>query len=423
MKKRIVTALLCVTQLMVSTLHAQIINPVKVGKDVATDHANRDVYNGADRGMQAVENGVANGVKKVFSKKEKKSGSTASDASSNQANSSSANSSAQTASGGASAGSFKAYANYDFVPGEEVLFEDHFTDDMDGEFPAHWNLKEGQAVVNKQGDDRLVAITKYYTAIQPRMKNASYLPDEFTIEIDLYLDAAYDSNDGVSIWLNVGGETKGRITTNRDYTYCEFPGGKLNGEYPAAIKGEAFLNKWHHFAIAYKNNQLKVYCDQYRILTVPDCGFKPNALTVAGNASDGMPMLFKNFRLAKGGSMNLIGKKFTDSKIIVHGIYFDVNKATIKPESMGSLNQIVKVMQENPDLKFEVGGHTDSDGDDAANMQLSQKRAEAVKAQLVQLGIAAARLSTKGYGESQPMADNASLEGKAMNRRVEFVKK
>jgi len=120
--------------------------------------------------------------------------------------------------------------------------------------------------------------------------------------------------------------------------------------------------------------------------------------------------------------MNMIGKKFTDAKIVTHGINFDVNRAIIKPESMGTLNGIVKIMQDNPEIKFEIGGHTDSDGDDNANMKLSQARADAVRAELITLGIDGGRLTTKGYGRTKPIGDNSTTEGKANNRRVEFVK-
>jgi outer membrane protein OmpA-like peptidoglycan-associated protein len=129
-----------------------------------------------------------------------------------------------------------------------------------------------------------------------------------------------------------------------------------------------------------------------------------------------------NIKVAEGGGMNMIGKKFTDAKIVTHGINFDVDKSTIRPESMGTLNMIVQIMKDNPDIKFDVEGFTDNSGDPAHNLTLSQNRADAVKAQLISMGISSSRLTCKGFGETKPITDNNSPEGKANNRRVEFVK-
>lgn len=317
---------------------------------------------------------------------------------------------------------FKAYNNYDFVPGAAIIFEDDFRGDQDGEFPAHWNLGEGQGVVNKMGEDVVFAITKYYSIYTPAIKKAIYLPLQYTIEFDTWLDAAYDSNEGAYIEFRKGKERIGTLFTNHSAFRMEFGDGRLNGDLPAAIGGDGYHNKWHHVAIAVNGNQMKVYCDQYRVLVVPNNNFKATGIALGGNASEGMAMLIKNFRIAEGGGMNMLGKKFTDTKIITHGINFDYNKATIKPEGMGTLNMIARVMKENPEITFEVGGHTDSDGDNAYNLRLSQQRAEAVRSQLIQLGIPAARLTAKGYGETKPISDNLTLAGKANNRRVEFVK-
>ena len=195
------------------------------------------------------------------------------------------------------------------------------------------------------------------------------------------------------------------------------------GNYPADMIGENFLNKWHHIAIANKDKQIKVYVDQARVVVVPNSNLIPAGISIGGLASQDGPIVFTNVRIADGAGMNMLGKKFTDTKIITHGINFDVNKAIIKPESMGTLNAIVQILKDNTDLKFEVGGHTDSDGDDAANLKLSQARADAVRSQLMVMGVDAARLSTKGYGETKPISDNKTFEGRANNRRVEFVKK
>src|SRR4030095_128742 len=147
--------------------------------------------------------------------------------------------------------------------------------------------------------------------------------------------------------------------------------------------------------------QIKVYLDEQRVLVVPNSNISPASVGFGGIGDQEKPIIIKSIRIAEGGGMNMLGKKFTDTKIITHGINFDYNKSTIRPESMGTLNMIVKLLNENPDLKFEVGGHTDSDGEDAYNLKLSQQRAEAVRTQLITMGIDAGRLSAKGYGESK----------------------
>ena len=111
-----------------------------------------------------------------------------------------------------------------------------------------------------------------------------------------------------------------------------------------------------------------------------------------------------------------------EGKFITRGILFDVNKSSLKNESMGVINEIATMMKEHPEIKFSIEGHTDSDGDDNHNLQLSEQRALAVKNILADLGIDGARLQTKGSGETVPLSDNTSPEGKANNRRVEFVK-
>lgn len=112
----------------------------------------------------------------------------------------------------------------------------------------------------------------------------------------------------------------------------------------------------------------------------------------------------------------------TEGKIITYGIQFDVNKSTLKPESMGAINEIVKLMKQNEDLRFEIGGHTDNTGTTDRNNILSQERADAVKNQMIKMGIDEGRLTTKGYGSSKPVAKNDNAENKARNRRVEFIK-
>lgn len=320
--------------------------------------------------------------------------------------------------------SFKVYQNYDFVPGDKILFEDHFTDDQDGEFPAHWELEKGQATLNKiDGEEAFFLTEGNYVSVKPRMKTAKYLKEPFTVEFDYYnKDNAY----GIITFLgriNEECQCESTADVQVSNTGASFGGAvTFNKDYPEELQGDNFINKWHHVAIAVKGRQLKIYVDQNRVLVVPDTKNDFFSVGFGGIGDEKLPIIFKNVRIASGGNMNMLGKKFTDSKIVTHGINFDIDKATLKPESMGTLNMIVQVLKDNPEIKFEIGGHTDNSGTAAHNLTLSQQRAEAVKAQLISMGVDASRLTTKGYGDTKPISDNTSPEGKANNRRVEFVK-
>lgn len=108
--------------------------------------------------------------------------------------------------------------------------------------------------------------------------------------------------------------------------------------------------------------------------------------------------------------------------VAVYGIHFDTGKATIQPDSEKILGEIAKLVQQNADLKLRVEGHTDNQGNAGANQALSEKRAQAVVAWLSAHNVPAARLTAKGLGQTQPVADNSSEDGRAKNRRVELVK-
>jgi outer membrane protein OmpA-like peptidoglycan-associated protein len=112
-----------------------------------------------------------------------------------------------------------------------------------------------------------------------------------------------------------------------------------------------------------------------------------------------------------------------DHRVSLEGVYFDFDKATIRPESGVVLSSVAEVLRENPSWKVRVEGHTDNIGTDAYNLKLSTSRAAAVRQALAaQYHVSAARLTTAGYGASQPKATNDTLEGRAFNRRVELVR-
>jgi outer membrane protein OmpA-like peptidoglycan-associated protein len=168
---------------------------------------------------------------------------------------------------------------------------------------------------------------------------------------------------------------------------------------------------------------VKAYEDQNRVLVAPDFGesFMPKSLYLGGIGDNENPLIVKNVRIAAGGGMNVLQTLNKDGKVISH-ILFAVNSATVKPESMGAIQEMAKALKADASVKLEIGGHTDSDGDATRNMTLSQSRAESVKKILVDQGIDAGRLTAKGYGATKPLGPNDSPEGKANNRRVEFTK-
>jgi outer membrane protein OmpA-like peptidoglycan-associated protein len=181
-------------------------------------------------------------------------------------------------------------------------------------------------------------------------------------------------------------------------------------------------NRWIHVAVAYTNGKFKAYMDDTRLINIPRLDFNPMGITLyCYHASDRDPIYFKNIRIAEGG-VKYYDRIMQDGKIVANGIRFDVGKASLKPESMGIINEVTELMNKHPDLRFSIEGHTDSDGDDAFTMELSGKRAEAVMKEMIRMGIDPGRLEARGWGESKPLTGNASPEDKANNRRVEFVK-
>jgi outer membrane protein OmpA-like peptidoglycan-associated protein len=111
----------------------------------------------------------------------------------------------------------------------------------------------------------------------------------------------------------------------------------------------------------------------------------------------------------------------TKGNSILINIIFDSGKSNVKSQYSGEIERLVKIIKKDPKAKFEIQGHTDDVGDAKTNLSLSQKRAEAVKNELVKKGIEKSRISAKGFGESSPKADNKTKEGKILNRRIELV--
>jgi outer membrane protein OmpA-like peptidoglycan-associated protein len=312
------------------------------------------------------------------------------------------------------------WAKYDFVPGDQIIFEDNLMYEENGEFPSRWDLDRGNAEVAEFGGDMVIMLRDGAPAIVPYFKDPQedYLPDIFTIEFDLF----YPGDGYFDAYLYDRKNQKSGSPTG--YTYIQITHDQmLLGESRSTLPDENIEeSRWMHIAIAYTNGKLKAYMDETRLLNIPRIDFDPKGLTLyTYHARNDNLFYIKNIRIAKGG-VKYYDRVMEDGKIIANGIRFDVNKSTLKPESMGIINEIYALMNDHPELKFSVEGHTDSDGEDAFNQTLSEERAKTVLDKLVSMGIDANRLSSKGWGETTPVTSNGTAEGKAENRRVEFVK-
>ena len=319
-----------------------------------------------------------------------------------------------------------AYAKSDFVPGDEIMFEDDLVGEQMGEFPSKWDLLEGNAEIASVNGKTVINLSDISTEIMPLMKNPkNYLTEAFTLEFD-FLGGSDEKSiycDYIIHLKNIEGEDVATINLNgtaSGWAYTSWitaSGEQRENRSPAPVKEE----EWNHVALSFNKRALKVYLNGSRIVNIPNCA-RPQYFTLQRSYWADHRNLMTNVRLCKG-AVPLYNRLTTDGKIITYAITFDIGKANIKPESMTEINRIAQLMKDNGDLKFEVQGHTDNTGTVAGNQKLSEQRAQAIVNKLVEMGIAANRLSAKGMGQSAPLADNSTDEGRAKNRRVEFVKK
>jgi outer membrane protein OmpA-like peptidoglycan-associated protein len=327
------------------------------------------------------------------------------------------------------------YAKSDFVSGDEIIFEDLMDNEQLGEFPSMWDLLKGVAEVAAIDGKKAIVFPEEWTEITPLMKEMDgYLPEQYTIEMDMWLTDVPDDDEQdqykqyYRLQFYADATTHNKVMelnlSNYDkYVKCQMAWGyksttgkDVSGEAKVALPA----NGWHHLAISFNKRAFKAYMDGVRIANIPNMSQAVRFTLTRG--WDYKSSAITNIRIAQG-AVPLYDRMMTDGKIITYGITFDVGKATVKPESMAEINRIAKLMNENPTLKFSVEGHTDSTGNATLNQKLSDERSAAVVGKLVELGIAADRLQSAGKGQNNPIADNATDEGRAKNRRVEFVKR
>ena len=329
---------------------------------------------------------------------------------------------AAAAGGTATAEDMALYTKYDFVPGDRVIFYDDLSTEELGEFPSRWRLDNGVFEIANQGGRNWIMCTDQGT-IRPRIA-VGPLPPKYTIEMGFYVKG--DPARGHWFYLKWHDAEDAEIgslgvTDNLNTSLA------INHETLASKALPKLLGRGvHTLRVMATPTTMKCYIDNERVANVPAVeGFAPVDIAVYMDPwldEEGNPMLLGTFRYAEGGK-TLREQLNEAGKIVSHGILFDSGSAKIKAESYKTLADIAKLLTDDPALKLSIEGHTDSDGSDESNLALSQGRADAVRTYLMDVyKVDGARLTTKGWGEGKPIDVNTTPEGKANNRRVEFVK-
>ncbi|HLO79649.1 MAG TPA: OmpA family protein [Chitinophagaceae bacterium] len=344
------------------------------------------------------------------------------------------------------------YIKFDFIPGEQIIYFNDLAAETLGELPIGWNSNGNGAVVTINGlEGNWVQLYKDAIYLTDNKENFS---DNFTVEFDLLMRRSNPKESFPQFAFGVlasGEEAPGSNVLLKAYKkfFCtelkiqpsDYDGSHMHLETFAKYEGymktdvkkygvlEKFFNKPVHISMQVQKERLRVWINENKLYDLPKAivaGTTLNQLFffVKGNGGndDEVGYDISNFKIAKG-LPDSRHKLVDEGKFTTTGILFDVNSANIKPESSGVLKDIADVLTKHPDIKVKIIGHTDADGSDQANTELSRKRAAAVKTALAKdFAIPEDRMETDGKGESVPVADNKTKEGKAQNRRVEFIK-
>lgn len=336
--------------------------------------------------------------------------------------------------------SITVYSKFDFVPGDKVLFFDDFANDFIGDFPSKWNTNAGGEIVTL-GDSpqKWLELRSGYNIYY--VPDVPELPEEYTIEFDIGA-VGLDRQTSSTAQLRVTLSDDDKFKEGTNYAFAEIPfcqyaaigvtvQNRINGksEIRSTVKADLRdeILDTPHVSIAANEQRFRLWVNEVKYLDVPR--LLPSGAVLhsvkfhMNNFKEGKERVFiTNLKVAEGG-VDLRRKLLSEGKISTNAILFESGSANLKPQSMGVIRQISQVLQQEGSMKLKIVGHTDSDGNDASNMELSKKRADAVKNALVSVyDVSSDRLMTEGKGETEPVGDNGTTDGKAQNRRVEFIK-
>jgi OOP family OmpA-OmpF porin len=333
------------------------------------------------------------------------------------------------------------YSKYDFVPGDKLLFFDDFSQDFIGDFPSKWNTNASGEVVkfNKVEGNWFELKPGHQIYFIPDVKT---LPEDYTIEFDILTEGLTEkTSSSARLEVYLSDNTKFE-TGSKHYAYTSIPFGQynafdihmynyfngkssINSHIKADIRKE--VQNQPHIAISVTKNRYRLWVNEVKYVDIPRFVEELNVLNFIkfhiNSFKDGEERVFiRNLKVAEGGQ-DLRRELLSKGKVSTNGILFDSGSSNIQAQSYGIIRQISQVLQQETALKLNIVGHTDSDGTNDANLKLSKARAEAVKNALIQVyNISADRLQTDGKGAIAPVAENSTPNGKAQNRRVEFIK-
>lgn len=328
-------------------------------------------------------------------------------------------------------------SNFDFTPGNIAVFNDNFSQDNPGDFPANWDSNGSGELVTINGKKWLRLGNK--ATIYPMLKNE--LPENYTIEFDLFTDGMDNKTSSQAFFKLLLEDTKGfqkpRTFSVVELSPCQFIASQgviekhVNGTREIRNKiGKDIRNSIagrSRVSIAVNKTRMRVWLNEEKIVDVPRLipeganNFKFYSTGLRDNGTNDK-IYIANFKISKSGEDNR-SKLLTEGRISTNAILFNTGSASIKGGADAILKEVGEALQTNPTINIIINGHTDTDGDANSNLKLSQERANSVKQVLVQnYGIASSRIQTNGKGESEPIATNDTAVGKSQNRRVEFIK-
>ena len=322
----------------------------------------------------------------------------------------------------------KVWENYDFVPGNKVLFYTDFSEDKVGNFARGVKYRGGAAEIVERNDTKVLRATNNAEFLVPVGKR---LPERFTLEVDVIAPLSGVMNRALSFEggaEQAGDDKSAWVTWNPQGAWIQGSGLNMStgGVQAPDAMVSAFAGNVTHIRVLMDGAYFKMYANERRMYNIPELAFRRDSvirMSLGGAEEDGMAVYVTSIRVAESETDVLYDALAAKGRWVTQGILFATGKADVQPESRPVLKEIASTLKQHADLTILIEGHTDNVGSAASNLALSDARAAAVKTALVgEFGVDGSRITTKGLGDTKPSVPNTTSAGRAQNRRVEVVK-